>query len=371
MSAKDETMEADDLEAPGKARLPEKDEYAPSPSLIAVAPAPEQKSAQQPGTNRFAKWDSCAAIRSKPRQRMLKRHADGSRDLTYFSPDLVPVSRHPLVVERQLSRQVQIQHLYSYLWFTTVLEQQYVNPIMIRIATGNIGLSIPKSMLVDAHRIYCDEGYHALCAVDLAQQAEECSGVASRVDASLPKPFRDLNRLVERTPDALRRSVELAFVIISETLVSSILTRSHLDPRVEPAIRQVILEHAQDEAVHQAYFADLTRLIWPLMDPSLRLHIGQLIPELILTFLRPDLGHIADALIGMGLLPQEAERVVSDCYPRAEILGAARFASTYTIGLFRSLGALDDTVIQRSFLASGLLNPAPEPSAPPGAPSMP
>jgi hypothetical protein len=281
------------------------------------------------------------------------------------------VSRHPLVVERRLSRQVQIQHLYSYLWFTTVLEQQYVNPIMIRIATGKLGLAIPKSMLVDAHRIYCDEGYHALCAVDLAQQAEECSGVASRVDGSLPKPFRDLNRLVESTPEALRRSVELAFVIVSETLVSTILTRSHLDSRVEPAIRQVILEHAQDEAVHQAYFADLTRLIWPLLDPGLRRQIGQLIPELILTFLRPDLGHIADVLIACGLLPQEAERVVADCYPRDEILGAARFASSYTVGLFRSLGALDDAVIMRSFLASGLLTPSPGPSAPHGTASGP
>ncbi len=361
-------MEIDDREAPEMPRLPGKDDYEPSAGPLSASAPAEQKSPLQPGTNRFAKWDSCAAIRSKPRQRMLKRHTDGTSELAYFSPDLVPVSRHPLVVERRLSRLVQIQHLYSYLWFTTVLEQQYVNPIMIRIATGNIGLAIPKSMLVDAHRIYCDEGYHALCAVDLAQQAEECSGVASRVDGSLPKPFRDLNRLIEGTPEALRRSIELAFVIVSETLVSSILTRAHLDLRVEPAIRQVILEHAQDEAVHQAYFSDLTRLVWPLLDAGLRRQIGQVIPELILTFLKPDLGHVAEVLIAGGLLPQEAERVVADCYPRDEILGAARFASTYTVGLFRSLGAFEDAVIQRSFIASGLLSRASAPAAPPGSP---
>ena len=355
-------MEADEHEAPSAPRRAGPDDYEPSTSPVDAAAPTEPRSAQSPGTNRFAKWDSCAAIRSKPRQRMLRRHTDGTSELAYFSPDLVPVSRHPLVVERGLSRQVQIQHLYSYLWFTTVLEQQFVNPIMIRIATGNIGLAIPKSMQVDAHRIYCDEGYHALCAVDLAQQAEECSGVASRIDGSLPKPFRDLNRLVERTPEKLRRSVELAFVIVSETLVSAILTRAHLDLRVEPAIRQVILEHAQDEAVHQAYFSDLTRLIWPLLDAGLRRQLGQLIPELILTFLKPDLGHIADVLIACGLVPQDAERVVADCYPRQEILGAARYASSYTVGLFRSLDALGDADVQRAFLASGLLTPA----APPG-----
>jgi hypothetical protein len=313
----------------------------------------------QPSSNRFAKWDSCAAIRSKPRQRLSARGLGTTADLLFFNPELVPVSRHPLVVGANLSRKILLQHLYSYLWFTTVLEQQFVNPVMIRIATGALGLSIPSPMLLDAHRIYCDEGYHALCSVDLSQQVEELTGIASLVDQALPKPFRDLTALVEQAPQRLKKTIELSFVIVSETLVSAILTRSHLDVRVAPAIRQVILEHAQDEAIHQAYFSDLTKMIWPQIDAGLRREIGVLIPELILTFLRPDLQHVTKVLTAYGVAPQDAQRVAGECYPQESVVTSSRLASSFTTSLFRSVGAFDDPIVLDAFHRSGLLIPEP------------
>lgn len=330
------------------------DEYAPSVAATSLATAVTEA---HPTTNRFSKWDSYSAIRSKPRQRLREGTAVGPEKLLYFSPDLVPLSKHRLIAERNLGTQVLLQHLYNYLAFTAILEHRFVNPIMIRIAHRDIGLTLPKSMVVDAYRIYCDEGYHALCSADLTQQIEDFTGIAPIVGDRLPKPFRDSLDAIEAAPAALKPLIELAFIIVSETLVSAILTRSHLDARVEPAIRQVILEHAQDEAVHQAYFADLTRLAWPQLSGEARTFLGTAIPGMVLSFLSPDSQHMTRVLGSFGIPIDESRRIIAESHSEAEILESARRASTFTVGLFKSVGAFQDQQTHDAFLGSGLIAP--------------
>jgi hypothetical protein len=332
---------------------PEPGEYVPMSMDPAMAPAERGKTAR-PTSQRFVKWDACAAIRTKPRQR-LRPPGDNGKEYAYFSPDLVPLIAHPLVHERGLGREVTIQHLYRYLHFTAVLEQQLVNPVLLRIATDGYPFELPKSMILDAHRIYCDEGYHALCAVDLTHQIEERTGSAA-LDQTHPQAFRDLATLVAGVPESQRHLLELAFIIVSETLVSAILTKSHLDVRVEPAIRQVILEHAQDEAVHSAYFSDLARLAWPQLTPEVRSMIGQHLPQLIIAFLSPDLPHLTRVLTALGYTGEECRRMLGEAMPRHEVLSGIRNACAVTVGLFRTLGAMQDPATAAAFRSSGLFN---------------
>ena len=327
-------------------------DYEPSRSDPAAVGATRPRT----GSQRFTRWDACAAIRTKPRQR-LRPLPTTQAEPAFFSPDLVPLAGHPLVRARGHARAVTLQHLYRYLQFTAVLEQQHVNPVLIRIANRGYGLELPPSMLIDAYRIYCDEGYHALCAADLIQQLVERTGIAPQGDDP-PAAFRALAALLAAAPAAQRPWLELGFVVVSETLVSSILTRAHADERVEPAVRQVILEHAQDEAVHSAYFQDLARLGWAKLPEEVRRAIGCALPRLITAFLGPDLEHLEQVLATLGFAAAERSLILAESLPADQGLAAARAASTTTLGLFRGLGAFADPVVAAVLHASGLLDGA-------------
>ena len=330
------------------------DIYAPTPAPSPAAPAPEAK--VRPITQRFAKWDAVAAIRTKPRQRLVLATGASIGDLVLFSPDLVPIAAHQAVRERGLSGAVRTQHLYRYLHFTAMLEQQYVNPAVVRIACRELGCELPSSVIIDAYRIYCDEGYHALCAADLAQQVIDLGGGAP-VNRSRPQAFIELDALVASATSDQRPLLELAFVIVSETLISAILASSHADIRVAPAVRQIILEHAQDEAVHSTYFCDLTRIMWPQLGADMRTLVACAIPRLMTAFLSPDLAHYAHVLAHLGFAREERERILAECFPRQAVLDGIQAASAATIGLFDAVGALEQAEVQDAYQRSGFRIP--------------
>ena len=335
----------------GEPRAPDRD-YEPS----RAAAKPVDAVRVRPGSQRFTRWDACAAIRTKPRQRLRPLPATQAEP-AFFSPDLVPLASHPLVRARGHGRAVTLQHLYRYLQFTVVLEQQHVNPVLIRIADRGYGLDLPESMRLDAFRIYCDEGYHALCAADLVQQLVERTGIAPLGDDQ-PAAFRALAALLAAAPEAQRPWLELGFVLVSETLVSAILTSAHADERVEPAVRQVILEHAQDEAVHSAYFQDLARHGWSKLPEEMRRAIGCALPRLILSFLGPDRAHLERVLAALGFAAAERSLILAESLPADHGLAAARAACATTLALFRGLGAFADPVAAAALRDSRLLDGA-------------
>jgi hypothetical protein len=324
---------------------------APAPMPAPVAPPPEVKA--RPLTQRFSKWDAIAAIRTKPRQRLLPAKGAKVGDLVLFSPDLVPIAAHQAVRERELSSVIRTQHLYRYLHFTAILEQQYVNPAIVRIASGALGFELPNSMITDAYRIYCDEGYHALCAADLSQQIVDFGGILP-INRSRPQAFIDHDLFIADIPHEHKPLLELAFVIVSETLISAILGSSHADTRVDPAVRQVILEHAQDEAVHSAYFSDLTKIVWPQLPPAIRTTMACAIPRFISAFLSPDLAHYAHVLEQVGYERDSRERILADCFPRESVLASIQTASTATITLFNTIGALAHAEVQDAYQRCGI-----------------
>ena len=77
--------------------------------------------------------DAKAAVRVKPRRILLRD--EEAKGKVYFSPELVAVAQHPLV--RQLGpesvRDMQVQHLYRYLDFTTQLELEVINEVDLRL----------------------------------------------------------------------------------------------------------------------------------------------------------------------------------------------------------------------------------------------
>jgi hypothetical protein len=303
-------------------------------------------------TSVLTNWDSRSAVRSKPR----RMFSDGDEGRLFFSVGLTPPASHPLIVARGANavEQLLTRRLYSYLDFTTILEQEIVNPVLLRLSRDSFGLALPEDMRFDAHRIYCDEAYHALFSVDVKRQVERRTGIAAPVMVE-PQFARVILDLKRSAPPDLRGLVELCAATVSETLISGTLTEVPRDESVVGFVREMFADHAADERTHHAYFARLIRVVWPQLDKRAQRALGPGFADLILAFLRPDRASCGHILRTMGIAAPEAGRIIEESYSEDRILAEVRHAARSTISLLREIGVLADGRAADHFGRCGLL----------------
>jgi P-aminobenzoate N-oxygenase AurF len=311
--------------------------------------------------SRFRDWDTHSAVRAKPLPSLSDRP---TTDKLLFTPELVPAAIHPLVTRRgdRAVRRVLAYHLLGHLDFTDALENEVITPVTYMIGRGQLNLSLPAAMLADARKIAVDEMYHALFATNFMQEI----AAASELPASQPRRPCFLRKLDEIKVGHEREMVLLLmlfFAIISETLITATLTRVPKDERVADEVRQVLSDHAEDEARHHAYFADVLALCWPQLKPSQRAIIGPLLPRLIMLFLAPDLDEVQGWLIQIGLSAREVDHVIEQAYCGPNAGASLQSSAHATLRLMKRAGVLDDPRTADSFSESGLLTAPPAPAA--------
>jgi hypothetical protein len=300
----------------------------------------------------FTSWHARAAVRAKPRREIGESEP---REHLYFPPELVPVAQHALVAQLGADTvdRVLIQRLHTYLEFTAELEQGAVNPVTAMISRRRSGFDLPETMIEDAYKIYTDEAWHAQFSDDLQRQVAVRTGVGPSVFEE-PNFFRKLNGFQHDLGRSESRLVMIFFTIVSETLISAILSGIPTDPRVVTAVREVVADHAQDEGRHHAYFSRLLEFTWPRLNKAEKQLIGPLLPEMILAFLEPDFVAIAGNLRACGLSAEQIDQVMTESYPAAAVRAGIRSDSRATIRHFERVGIVDDPRTAEALEASRL-----------------
>jgi len=300
----------------------------------------------------FKSWDARASVRTKPRRRIWD---DEPREHVYFTPELVPVAQHPLVrgLGAETVDRVLIQQLHTYLEFTSELEHGAVNPVAAMISRRRSGFDLPETMVEDAYKIYTDEAWHAQFSDDLQRQVAAKTGVGPSVFEQ-PNFFRKLQGFQHGLAADEQRLVMIFFTIVSETLISAILSGIPSDRRVVTAVRELVADHAQDEGRHSAYFARLLEFTWPRLDKAQRALIGPLLPEMIVAFLEPDFLAIAGNLRACGLSAEQIDQVMTESYPPATVSAGIRASSRATIRHFERVGVVEDPRTAEALEARGL-----------------
>ena len=301
----------------------------------------------------FREWDAQASVRSDPR---IVFQDEESMGKVYFSPDLVPIVKHPLVVKLGLAvrREILIQHLYNYFDFTACFEVEVVNWGVKQIFLKQTGFELPGEMLFDAYKIYCDEAYHSLFSADLKFQVQAATGIAPN-----PLDFRafllKLEKVQADVPADLKPTTRLFIVILFETLISLILHQIPRDGQVISAVRQSVADHADDEARHHAYFSTMLDIIWPQIPRAQQAIIGPLLPQFIIKSLEPHYETIKQRLAKFDLTRDEVEQVVEESYPYAEVIAGLRKTARVTLSILERNGIYEDSKTLAAFQASGLL----------------
>ena len=275
-----------------------------------------------------------------------------------FSPDLVPLVRHPMVVARgpDAAYGIMAHHLYRFCSFTEHLELEAVVPSCVGLRLGGVPFAVPEGLARDAGRVAIDETWHAECAGDLTKDLQEAIGVVP----TRPRRPAFLDVLVRQKallPPTKQHLADTAFVCVSETLITGALLKVPHDERVIERVRDVLGEHAREEAYHHGIFTQVIGVMWEQLNAAERDVAGPLFGEFIIAFLRPDRGAERDALEAVGFTAEEAERVLDESGEEEaeEARRTLAKAASPTIRAMRQHGLLEHAATTDRLLKLGLL----------------
>ncbi len=299
----------------------------------------------------FGNWDSRASVRVKPRRVILPDQPSG----LYFPPEFVAVAAHPLVQARPgVADRLLIHSLCQYLHFTAAVEQVVVLPVAVSMSAARIDVDLPAAMRRDAFKICTDEAWHAQFSSDFIEEISQASGVSSPALAE-PAFIRAVSQLRDRLEPALHGLHAIFTAIVTETLISRLLSDIPTDRRLVSAVRELVADHAEDERRHHAYFRGVLQLVWPELAPTQQELMGTQVPALIGSFLDADLTAVRHMLTVEGFGERDREMIVADCYPVGAGTRDRAVAARATVKAFREVGAVDGGRIKEAFWAAGLM----------------
>ena len=304
-------------------------------------------------TRALRQWYERAGVRCDPRRLLRDESREG---LSYWPADLAPFVAHPLVIERgpALREELLVRQLYQYLQFTANYETRVINPATELIANGRSGIALPASVRLDAFKIYCDEGYHALYSADAIEQVQAASRIEHR-SSDFDATLRHLHDAQDQAPAHLRNIVTLLVAVVFETLVTATLTQIPRHRDVVSFVREIVTDHAHDEGRHHAFFSSFFSHLWGQLSPRDRRALGPLLPEFVVRPLAPQIGPLRHALACAGLRPAEVDRVVRETYPPELTRTTMRNTAKSTLKLFARHDLFDDPATREAFGERGLL----------------
>jgi P-aminobenzoate N-oxygenase AurF len=205
--------------------------------------------------------------------------------LVLFPSELVPGVGHPLVdkLGDHAVRRLTMRKLESYNAFTEKLEYKAVMAASIKIAQNPRAFGLSEQAGREARLIVTDESHHAYVAIELIKQIPGYSELPP-LTPSQPRFLRGLEELERGLPAELADDLLIAFVSISETLITSILRGIPRDPRVVSAVRNTVRDHCIDEARHHSYFVYVVPRHWASSTLDRRAILGPLYAKLIQLF---------------------------------------------------------------------------------------
>ncbi|GAB1511014.1 diiron oxygenase [Actinophytocola sp. KF-1] len=298
----------------------------------------------------FDQWYDIAGVRSGIR-RMFVDETDAGK--VFYPQRLVPYLAHESLADLPESqrRALTIRHLYQFLLSTTHLETRVVNTTAELIANNRAGLDLPNTVRLDAFKVYCDEGYHALYSLDLADQIASTTGVAIP-----PWNYGGIVGWLQETGRRLLPDepalVPLLQTVVFETLITAVLVEIPNDPSVVTAVRDLTRDHAKDEGHHHRFFAQFFHDLWANLDRRLREPVAHALPALVKACLTWDVEPVRASLLMSGVDAATAATVLADVYADT---GSKADVCRATVRTFRSAGVFDVPGAEEAFAAHQLL----------------
>jgi hypothetical protein len=292
----------------------------------------------------FETWDEKSWIRSRSLR-------DGEITGLPFSPNLMPLASYPAISQDSERWKTLLAYkLLGYLKFTTLLELNYVNPVTAAISAGRAPFQVTVQQRRDALRIYCDEAGHALFTEELAIQVQKTFGLHQSM-LGRPRFEIALEKILEDNKSQLSPNlIKLFYVAISETLISKYLNSLPHDTQVDPLVRAVVADHADDEALHNLYYRSLFPILWNSLTCYEKEEMGKILPKLVCAFLGPDKEFEYRVLRQLGFNQDEAKGILEEVYVPTQVAQSVRKAASPTLKMFEEAGVFNIAAVEQVFM---------------------
>lgn len=276
---------------------------------------------------------------------------DGDPGRLAFSPDLVFLTRHPDIRNREGAVEAVLQHhLDVFTGFTEQLELGLITPFSLRLRLGEVPFKVPAALAADAGRVAMDEVWHADTARDLR-------GANQTAAVRLIPPFLALLRATQKGMSHRARILNCGvFTAVSETMITGTLNQVPRDARVRLDVREALKEHAREEAFHHGIFGQMIGTLWSQLAPEDQNLLGPLWGAAISAFLRPDTTAQAMGLRCLGFAPEDARRIAAEAAEDEADRVRLRQASAATVRFLERYGVLDHDQSRRGLEAAGLID---------------
>jgi hypothetical protein len=282
---------------------------------------------------------------------------DEQREGAFYWPlHLAPMVDHPAIVALgdDARDEILVRHLFQYLDLTANYELKVVNRASELLANGRSGLYLPPPIRLDAYKIYVDEGYHALYSRDLIFQVEDASGIR-HIPSDFQRYISFMRRAQDQVPASLHDIVMLLVVVVFETFVTATLTQIPKQRTVISTVRELVTDHAEDEARHSVFYSEIFGYLWGQLSPKQRRLLGPLIPEFIVAPLAPPRDAMRAWLNHLGLERDDIDDVIGESYPLIDVQAGIARTARATLRLFGKHDLYDDPRTRDAFAAHGLL----------------
>ncbi|MDT0307149.1 diiron oxygenase [Streptomyces sp. DSM 44917] len=308
-----------------------------------------------PAPGPLDRWYEAAGVRGGVRRVF---HEEEEAGRVFFPEALVPHLDHPLTraLPPARRRELTMRHLYQFLHATTHLETRVVNGAAEPVANGRAGMDFPTALRMDAFKVYCDEGYHALYSLDLADQIAAVTGIpVPALDyGGFVTALRETGRALLPEDPLLAGQLQ---AVVFETLITAVLNEVPQDPAVVSTVRDLMRDHARDEGRHHRFFSAFFLQLWARLDRPRRIAAARAMPALIRAALDWDLGPVRTSLRLAGLTEEQTRAVLADCYAGSAVTARIQTVSRATVRLCAQAGAFELPGAAEAFAAHGLKEP--------------
>jgi len=306
-------------------------------------------------TSCFINWYEKATVRSSPR-RLYHDSVMSNGARNFFSPSEAPISNHYLINKKGNFDKILLMYLYNLLLFTAHLELMVVNLTCSRIARNLLPYQTDILIRLDAHKIYCDEAYHALFSADFMNQIRSVIGVDQekyeRYSNKHPF-FETIDKLYRKFGPKQKIKIDLLATVVSETMITTTLKHLPRDPSVIMPVREIIKDHAIDEGRHHIFFEHLFKEIWPQFDSKEKLMAGIAIPQLISSYLTPNFIVFREYLSDLGYDHREIKQILTESYTEEDLHKNQQSAAANTLKSFHKTDLFDIPEIYSNFIQAG------------------
>lgn len=285
-------------------------------------------------------------------------HADGDCGTLPFSESLFPLVRHPLIKAAgpMAASWLLAQRLYGYLDWTFALETDVVLPVARRMAAADFyQLQAGADLATDARRIILDEEFHAAEAIDAKHAVVKATGILPATPYIPPSFMTRLETVERRTESHEQQWVRFVFTLVSETLITGLLTDLPRDDTVLPVVRETVRRHAIDEAGHHRVFAKVMAIAWDRWSQEQRERYAPWFAEFLKAFLAPDENSTAHWLKHLGLAREDIRAVIEDVFAPSAQAQRIREASEPSLRAMRRAGLFDHQSFVDALGADGLI----------------